>query len=130
MNSKSVGFDDYQTKFGVITSELPYKKYCSFWNNDINIYADTVKILNNGNSLVLTIDGNIILKPGSYIFIDVDRNDTSFTKSDSIEDLEDTKRKYKNLEGFWIISKVRSIISVSGSIFRQNVVLFKNFIAK
>lgn len=130
MNSKSVSFDDYQTKFKNITSELPYKKYGSFWNNDINIYADTVKILNNGNSLVLTIDGNIIIKPGSYIFIDVDRNDVTFTKSDSIEDLEDTKSKYKNLEGFWIVSKVRSIISVSGSIFRQNVVLFKNFIAK
>jgi hypothetical protein len=127
MNSKSVAFDNYNKKFSIVESELTYKKFGSYWNNEIQCYDDTVKILNNGNALVITVDGNILTKPGSYIFINVDRSDVEFTKSEEIEDLEQTKQKYKNLEGFWIVGKVRNIISVSGGVFRQNLVLFKNF---
>lgn len=127
MNSKSVSFDNYNKKFSIVESELTYKKFGSYWNNEIQCYDDTVKILNNGNALVITVDGNILTKPGSYIFINVDRSDIEFTKSEEIEDLEQTKQKYKNLEGFWIVGKVRNIISVAGGVFRQNLVLFKNF---
>lgn len=127
LNSRSVSLEDYDNKFYDITSELEYTKHGSYWNNETDYYEETFKILNNGNALVVTVDGNIITKPGAFIFINVDRDDPGFTQSEEIQDLENTKQKYRNLEGFWIVGKVRTIISVSGGVFRQNLVLFKNF---
>lgn len=48
--------------------------------------------------------------------------------NDTKREMEKLKYKYKVYEGVWITSKVKNIICPKQQTFRQQLVLFRNFI--
>lgn len=122
--------DPYISKYVPIRSKFPYFESGAYWSNDFNMYNDAVKALSEDNSLVLNLDADLLRKPGSHMIVSVDRDDVSITGTEDLEKLEETKNKYKSLEGLWTVSKVRHIVMPATSKYRQNVVLFRNFIQK
>ena len=115
----------YQAMFKM--PALNHNYYGSYWNANIDQYDTAIECLTENNSLILNITGEIRRQPGTYTTIAIDRSLTNMTSEDKRE-LEKLKLKYKAFEGLWIASKVRNIISPKNSTFRQQVVLFRNFI--
>ena len=122
--------DPYVGKYVPISSKFQYFESGTYWNNDFGMYNDAVKALSEDNSLVLNLDADLLRKPGSHMIVSVDRDDVSIAGTEDLEKLEETKSKYKSLEGLWTVSKVRHIVMPATSKYRQNVVLFRNFIQK
>ena len=120
--------DPYVGKYVPISSKFQYFESGTYWNNDFGMYNDAVKALSEDNSLVLNLDADLLRKPGSHMIVSVDRDDVSIAGTEDLEKLEETKSKYKSLEGLWTVSKVRHIVMPATSKYRQNVVLFRNFI--
>ena len=128
LNNRIDNSDSLQ-KFLIMPSYpgLSFKRNGSYWNNDINFYEDASKILEENDALILNITGEILRQPGSTTSIVLDRSLKNLT-SDTKKALEEEKKKYKNLEGLWFNSKVQSVINMQKGTFRQNVVMFRNFI--
>lgn len=61
--------------------------------------------------------------------VNIDRSLKDVT-SDSKEELEKLKKRYKSYEGLWITSQVDTEIIPNKSRFRQNIALFRNFMMK
>jgi len=120
----------YEKKFKPYNSTIKYKQSGAYWNNDIDIYGEYSKILNEDNALVATTDADLLRKPGSYVNISLDREDMTYTGEDKIRDFQDTKNKYKALEGLWFLGKVRHMISPSQQKYQQNLVMFRNFVKR
>ena len=129
-NEKPKTSDQYVEKYSFIESELTYKQAGSYWNNDLNIYGEAAKVLNEDNALVLNVDADILRKPGAYVLVNVDRDDVGIAGTADQNKLEDIKNKYKGIEGLWIVGKARHIIAPSKGQYKQNLVLFRNFIQK
>lgn len=110
-------------------SQLKHEHYGSYWNTDYDAYDTGIECLVENNSFILNITGEIRRQPGTYTIISIDRSLTNATSEDKKE-LEKLKLKYKAFEGIWMTSKVRNIISPMNQSFRQQVVLFRNFIPK
>lgn len=103
--------------------------YGAYWNNDLAPYNKTVQMLEENNAFILDVTGEIRRQPGSFNTIALDRKVGDATNENKSE-LEKMKQKYRAYEGLWIASKVRSIISPQRQTFRQQVVLFRNFIPR
>lgn len=84
-------------------------------------------MLSENNSLILNITGDIKRQPGSFTIVNIDRDMKNLT-NDTKQELEKLKYKYKVYEGVWITSKVKNIICPKQQTFRQQLVLFRNFI--
>ena len=97
-----------------------------YWDNTFDVYNHSVAALEENNSLILNITGDIRRQPGSLHDIMLDRSLANST-SDDKKELEKLKKKYKAYEGIWLASKVRTIINPRQPSFRQLVVLFRNF---
>ena len=113
-NEKPLTTEDlYESKFRNFSSDLDYKRSDTYWNNDLDIYGEVAKLLNEDNSLVATTDAELLRKPGSYVTVNVDRDDMKIAGEEDIRKLQDTKNKYKAIEGLWFVGKVRHLISPS-----------------
>ena len=81
----------------------------SYWNNDFHFYGTFIDTFLNNNALLVKTIGNITRLPGSVATIMVDRG-----QADMIEEnpdlYEDMLRRYKGLEGAWIVAKVHHYI--------------------
>lgn len=64
-----------------------------------------MKILEENNTFILNIVGEILRKPGSLLTITIDRTMKNIS-SENKKELEERKRKYKTFEGLWMVSKV------------------------
>lgn len=120
--------DNYKNKYKIFNNQYTYKQNMTYWNNDLNIYDECSKILNEDNALVVAVDADILRKPGAYVLLNLDRNDVTFADSDDPSKLEEIKNRYKGFEGLWVIGKTRHIISPHAGRYKQNLVLFRNFI--
>lgn len=118
---------NYNTKYKCFSSILKYNKSQSYWNNNLNIYDESCKALNEDNALVVTVDGDILRKPASYVIVNVDRDAVNIAGTESPTKLEKQKDKYKGLEGPWIVGKARHIIQPNIGRYKQNLVVFRNF---
>lgn len=114
----------YQKMFD--TPGLQHKYVGSYWNNDLNVYDESVIALEENNSFIINTAGDIRRQPGSVTEIAIDRSLTN-VESDNRKELEKMKKKYKAFEGLWLASKVKNIIQPANVDFRQQVVLFRNF---
>lgn len=126
--------DTYEKKYDFYTNDLVLNESGSYWNNDFNIYMNTVKTMLEDSALVVNVTGEMLRKPGYFVNLNVDR-DIKYVENDSLDKKEEIKNKYRSFEGAWIVSKVRNII-IPGTIqsnkhvFRQNLVLTRNYIKK
>lgn len=126
--------DIHKDKYEFFDNDLQFFERGSYWNNDFNIYTNSVKTMIENSSVVVNTAGSIIRKPGFMVQIHVDR-DLKLIEDDTLEKVEDIKNRYKALEGTWIVAKVRNII-MPGTIdtpkkkYRQNLVLARNFVRK
>lgn len=117
----------YQKMFDVPNTDYIY--YGSYWNNEYDVYNNTVQMLAENNSLILNITGDIKRQPGSFTIISLDRDLKNLT-NDTKSEFEKMKQKYKAYEGVWMSSKVKNIICPKQQTFRQQLVMFRNFIPK
>lgn len=120
----------YPKKYIFITSQdLEFKNFQSFWNNNLNIYDEVIDELTGDNSLVITVAGVLLSRPGAIVNISVDRNMANL-ETMSRPKLLELKSKYKSFEGPWISTKVRHIVKPSACEYRQNMVLTRSFANK
>lgn len=129
-----VDSDKYKDKFSFFDNDLKYRERGSYWNNDFNIYANSVKTMLEDSTLVINSVGEILRKPGYTVHVNVDR-DSKYIEDDNLDKTEDIKNKYKTFEGMWIVSKVRHIVIPStlqsqDKKYRQNLVLARNYVLK
>ena len=123
--------DNYDLKYQKMF-EMPgqnYIGYGAFWNNNYDVYNNAVQMLEESNSFILNITGDIRRQPGSYTVVTLDRSLKNLT-TDNPSEIEKLKQKYKAFEGVWMASKVRNIICPKQQTFRQQLVMFRNFIPK
>ena len=123
--------DMYQQKYEPMV-EMPglrHEYVGTYWDNTFDVYNSSVTALEENNSLILNITGDIRRQPGSLNNIMIDRSLKNVT-SDNKAELEKLKKKYKSYEGMWLASKVRTVIKPAVPSFRQLVVLFRNFAPK
>lgn len=122
--------DNFEDKFEkIFDTILHYKCRGSYWNNDTfsHIYHNSMDILNEDNALVISSSGVINRKPGDFININVDRS-LKYVADEEHESLDDIKNKYKAYEGLWITGRVHHLVFPMVGKYRQNLVLFRNFI--
>lgn len=127
--NNKIDADTYLPKYSTLypMPDLQFKDYGSYWNNTHAVYNHTVDMLEQNDAIVLNITGEIKRQPGSVTMITLDKNiDTMQHQRPS--ELKKMKQKYKAYEGVWIASKVRNIISPQNATFRQQLVLFRNFV--
>ena len=115
----------YEPMFKIPTQT--HIEYGSYWNNDHDVYNRATQMLEENTALVMNITGEIRRQPGSYTIISIDRTIEDM-ETDDKKEFEKRKQKYKTYEGLWLASKVRNIINPSKASFRQQLVLFRNFI--
>lgn len=115
----------YQKMFPIAT--LKFIQHGSYWNNQYAMYNNTVKMLEESNAFIMNITGEIRRQPGTFTVVTLDRTMPDVKTEDKTE-FEKAKQKYKTYEGVWLAAKVRNIISPSKQSFRQQLVLFRNFI--
>ena len=121
----SMYFQKFQKMFNVPNTK--FIDHGSYWNNDQATYNAAVQMLNENSSLIMNITGEIRRQPGSFTTVAIDRTVASM-ETENKKEFEKRKQMYKTYEGVWIASKVRNIIRPSASTFRQQLVLFRNFI--
>ena len=129
-----IATDIYKDKFEFFDNDLAFRSRGCYWNNDFNIYTNSVKTMIEDSSIVVNTVGEILRKPGYFVQINVDR-DSKYIEADDLDKAEDIKNKYKTFEGAWIVSKVRNIIFPSvleskKKKYRQNLVLGRNYIKR
>lgn len=114
-----------QSIFQKMPYEYEYVQAGSFWNNDFNTYDDICNMLLNDNALIIEIDGSMKRQPADVIFLMVPPDPSNQTTEDGNQ-YKDLKDRYSQLQGEWIIGKVRHSISPAQETYRQNLILFRN----
>ena len=102
------------------------QRHC-VWNNAVDVYNCLTADVLGDNALVVNTTGQILRKPSDAVFIQLPQ-DKSDLKSDDEDAYKDWEIRYKELTGLWITAKVVHIISPQQETYRQNLVLFKNYI--
>lgn len=133
LNKTNAPNDSYVQRFS--EASLAYNenfdlvKNGSYWANDVNIYNNSINSILNNNSLILNVDADINRQVGNAIMVSIDRSlgYSSVEQMEDVKDQENLKKRYKSFEGLWVISKNRFIISPSRGLFRQNIVLVRNY---
>lgn len=127
----SIDNDNYEQKYVPMFTypNMNHLRIGSYWENDFDVYNESIDALEQNNALILNITGNLMRQPGSMNVITIDRGLENITTDDKRE-IEKLKKKYKAYEGVWIASKVRNIVCPALPSFRQQVALFRNFIPK
>ena len=106
-----------------------YANQYAYWTNRYAVYQTMVDSLMGSNALIVNTGPTVRRMPSDTIFIAIPP-DKSGIMSDSKKEYESVAGRYGQLQGMWIIGKVRNIIFPSRSIYKQNLVLFKNFLTK
>lgn len=120
---------EYVDKILPVPETFEMFKHITEWNNDIGIYHETTDSLCNCNSLVVNTNVGINCKPGSFLNISIDRSIKEIV-GDSYKNLEDIQTRYKAFEGFWVVHKIRHIISPASMSYRQNILAMRNYSIK
>ena len=81
----------------------------SYWNNDFHFYGTFVDAFLNSGALMVKTIGNITRLPGSIVGISIDRGQDELME-ESPQMYEDILRRYKGLEGAWIVAKTHHYI--------------------
>ena len=120
------GNNDSKLKPNVDFGNTEYKldRTCSYWNNNLDIYHDAVSRYLNDNALVINVAGEICRMPGQLQCISIEKK-VYYEESDS-EEYKELNKKFDSLQGKWYIGKVVNILDVENSMYRQNLVLFRN----
>lgn len=133
LNNTNIPDDSYTHRFLEIplteNENFELTKNGSYWSNDVNIYNDSTNSILNNNSLILNVEGDITRQVGNAVMVTIDRSfaHSDVSQVDNVKEQEDLKNRYKSFEGLWVISKNRFIISPSSGLFRQNIVLVRNY---
>lgn len=101
----------------------------SYWNNDFHFYGTFIDTFLNNNALLIKTAGSILRQPGGVISISVDRGQKDMMEENS-STYEDILRRYKGLEGAWIIAKVHHYIKPNAEKsdrYKQTLTLARNF---
>jgi len=75
----SAVLNDYTQRFAKFNASKTYQQCGTYWNNNLNIYDDSIRELLEDNSFVVNVDGDMLRKPAAYVMIDVDRDDMTMT---------------------------------------------------
>lgn len=110
---------------------LEYSNAGAFWNNNQNIYDDMFQVLNETDSFIVDVAGDLHRYPGSYLNIVIDRN-MKAAGSNSKEELERMKKKYRSFEGMFLVTKIIHTIrpTAEKKRFKQQFVACRNFLPK
>jgi hypothetical protein len=128
--NKTYDSDLYANKYALTTrSDWHFLRRNSGWNNDISIYTEAINSLFNCNSLILNVNLDINIKPGTFINLVFDRQVKQMLDTTS-RSMKDFKTRYKSLEGAWILHKVKHIINPATCVYKQNVLLMRNYSIK
>ena len=114
-----------QSIFQKMPYEFQYMQAGSFWNNDFSTYFDICNALLADNALIVEIDGSMKRQPANVISLMVPPDPSNQTTEDGNQ-YKDLKDRYSQLQGEWIIGKVRHSISPEQETYRQNLILFRN----
>lgn len=106
-----------------------YQTHNTYWNSDMATYDGLTNSLFTDNSLIINVAGEILRKPGAYVNIAIDRDETSIPDDERADTYKDQMTRYIGLEGTWITSKVKHHISPMQCKYRQSLFLFRNFIS-
>ena len=98
-------------------ADLPLRSTCSYWNNNMYMYNDICNKLFNDNSLIIATTGNIERKPGNVLQLSIPNNHQDVVTYEETS-YKDMLERFKNLEGFWISSKVHHYISTAGRYYQ------------
>lgn len=101
----------------------------SYWNNDFHFYGTFVDAFLNSGALMVKTIGNITRLPGSIVGISIDRGQEELME-ESPQMYEDILRRYKGLEGAWIVAKTHHYIQPNAGKserYRQTLTLVRNF---
>lgn len=101
----------------------------SFWNNNFHFYGTFIDTFLNGNALLVKTSGNITRLPGNITTITIDRGQEGLMEENP-ERYEDILRRYKGLEGAWIVAKSHHYVQPNADKayrYRQTLTLVRNF---
>lgn len=133
-NSKSISqyfsygsSEQFKSRFAELggISDDTYRKYGSYWGNNINTYNDVFDAVINNNQLIINTLGCLLAQPAHIVDLDIPQN-ISLVYGTTKEDEDNVMEKYKSMTGAWNISKVRYIIEPTQRAFTQNLCLFRN----
>lgn len=122
----------YDEKFEkIFNTKFHFKHRSTYWNDNnlIKIYNNALDTLMKDNSIVLNTNGMINRKPGDFVNINVDR-ELTYVESENYESLDVIKKKYKAYEGQWFVGKIHNYVFPQIGKYRQNLVLFRNYITR
>ena len=121
--------DVYKDKFEkVFQTTLKFVDRGTYWNsNELeNAYDNVLKTMFEDNALVMNCAGVINRKPGDFMQVSVDRPKT-YVETEHYESEDSIKKKYRSIEGTWIVSKVRHMVFPAVGQYKQNIVMFRNY---
>ena len=101
----------------------------SYWNNDFHFYGTFIDTFLNSGALMVKTIGNITRLPGSVVSIVIDRGQEDMMEENP-QMYEDILRRYKGLEGAWIVAKTHHYIQPNADKsdrYRQTLTLVRNF---
>lgn len=121
--------DELNKEWYSLYAQNRYKRETSLWNNDGAIYRDILDNMVKRDAIVINTDGDVTHQPGCVIGVVLDR---TLEKSDDISpsQLEELKKKHRQLEGLAQIFKVRHIYkpSTPNPYYTENIVFGRNFL--
>ena len=124
-NSYYDNMSEKQSIFDKMPYDAEYTQAGAYWNNDFTTYSDICNALMNDNALIVEIDGSMKRQPADVIFLMVPPDPSNQT-SENENQYKDLKDRYSQLQGEWIIGKVRHSMSPAQETYRQNLILFRN----
>lgn len=124
-NSYADDASEKQSIFQKMPYDYEYMQAGSFWNNDFSTYSDVCNMLLTDNALIVEIDGSMKRQPADVIFLMVPPDPSNQT-TDNGNQYKDLKDRYSQLQGEWIVGKVRHSMSPAQETYRQNLILFRN----
>ena len=129
LNIYANSYYDQTTEKQSLFQKMPYDgnymQVGSLWNNDFSTYSDICNMLLNDNALIIEIDGSMKRQPADVVFLMIPPDPTNQTTDADIQ-YKDLKSRYSQLQGEWIIGKVRHSMSPEQETYRQNLILFRN----
>ena len=97
-----------------------YKKTCSQWDNDINIYREQIQNLVESNGLIANMRGIIGVLPGCSATLNIKKR-ISDGLTNNTDEAKYQMEKFNRIAKGWIVSGVVTMVNPSQNIFKQNV---------
>jgi len=131
MNERFIDGENITGRYHNVFLKQPdmYTVRGSYWNNDFHFYKTFVDAFFGSGALMVKTIGNITRLPGSVVGITVDRGQEDMMEENP-DVYEDILRRYKGLEGAWIVAKAHHYIQPNvdkADRYRQTLTLVRNF---